>query len=113
MLATAPAVSRVSPTYPDADYWRFTPAGMAELFATFWEGDFTVHAFGNLRTCIGFLLGEVVEERADAVFDPSDPRFPLTVAVEARKLSGQPGEVRHLAAGEGAVPQADAGHRAG
>jgi hypothetical protein len=26
LLATAPSVSRLSPTYPDADYWRFTPA---------------------------------------------------------------------------------------
>jgi SAM-dependent methyltransferase len=85
VLATAPSVSRVSPSYPDADYWRFTPAGMAELFATHWEGDFTVHALGNLRTCIGFLLGEVVEELADTVLDSHDPRFPLTVAVEAHK----------------------------
>lgn len=85
VLATAPSLSRVSPSYPDADYWRFTPAGMAELFATHWEGDFTVHALGNLRTCIGFLLGEVVEELADADFDRHDPRFPLTVAVEAHK----------------------------
>ena len=25
LLATAPSVSRVSPTYPDSDFWRFTP----------------------------------------------------------------------------------------
>ena len=85
LLATAPSVSRVSPTYPDADYWRFTPAGIAELFARHWAGDFTAHAMGNLRSCIGFLLGEVVEEFADSVLDDHDPRFPLTVAVEARK----------------------------
>lgn len=85
LLATAPSVSRVSPTYPDADYWRFTPAGIAELFARHWRGDFTMHAMGNLRSCIGFLLGEVVEELADPVLDHHDPRFPLTVAVEARK----------------------------
>lgn len=85
LLATAPSVSRVSPTYPDADYWHFTPAGLAELFARHWGDDFTVHAYGNLRSCIGFLLGEVVEELADAVLDHHDPRFPLTVAVEACK----------------------------
>jgi SAM-dependent methyltransferase len=85
LLVTAPSVSRVSPTYPDADYWRFTAAGIAELFARHWEGDVTVHAMGNLRSCIGFLLGEVVEEVADTVLDHHDPRFPLTVAVEARK----------------------------
>lgn len=85
LLATAPSVSRVSPTYPDADYWRFTPAGIAELFARHWGDDVTVHAYGNLRSCLGFLLGEVVEELADAVLDHQDPRFPLTVAVEACK----------------------------
>jgi SAM-dependent methyltransferase len=85
LLATAPSVSRVSPTYPDADYWRFTPAGIAELFARHWEGDFTTSALGNLRSCIGFLLGEIVEDLADTVLDRHDPRFPLTVAVEAHK----------------------------
>jgi SAM-dependent methyltransferase len=85
LLVTVPSVSRVSPTYPDADYWRFTPAGIAELFARHWRSDFTVHAKGNLRSCIGFLLGEVVEELADTVLDTNDSRFPLTVAVEAHK----------------------------
>jgi SAM-dependent methyltransferase len=85
LLATAPSVTRVSPTYPDADFWRFTPAGISELFVRHWEGDFTVHALGNLRSCVGFLLGQVVEELADAVLDHHDARFPLTVAVEAHK----------------------------
>jgi hypothetical protein len=75
----------VSPTYPDADYWRFTPAGIAELFAQHWIGDFTVHARGNLRSCVGFLLGEVVEDLSDASLDEHDPRFVLTVAVDAHK----------------------------
>ncbi|HEX6239215.1 MAG TPA: hypothetical protein VFZ68_18595 [Acidimicrobiales bacterium] len=85
LLVTAPAVSRVSPTYPDADYWRFTPAGLAELFSRHWDGHFTVHARGNLRSCLGFLLGEVVEDVPSVVLDLDDPRFPLNVAVEAHK----------------------------
>ncbi len=85
LLATAPSVSRVSPTYPDGDFWRFTPAGIAELFGRYWPGDFTVDAFGNLRTCMAFLIGEVVEDLPDLVLDHDDPRFPLTVAVEATK----------------------------
>jgi SAM-dependent methyltransferase len=85
LLATAPAVSRVSPTYPDGDYWRFTPAGMAELFSRHWDGDFTVHAKGNLRSCVGFLLGEVVEDVPNTLLDRNDPRFPLNVAVEAHR----------------------------
>jgi SAM-dependent methyltransferase len=85
LLATAPAVSRQSPTYPDSDFWRFTKAGIAELFARHWPSTFTAESFGNLRTCVAFLMGEVVEDLADAVLDQRDPRFPLTVAVEATK----------------------------
>jgi SAM-dependent methyltransferase len=87
LLATAPSVSRVSPTYPQDDFWRFTPAGIAELFSRHWPGDFTVNGFGNLRTCTAFLLGEVVEELSEVVLSNHDPRFPLTVAVEATKTS--------------------------
>ena len=89
LLATAPSVSRVSPTYPDGDFWRFTPAGIAELFGRHWPSDFTVDAFGNLRTCLAFLMGEVVEDLVDIDIDldDHDPRFPLTVAVEASKNS--------------------------
>jgi hypothetical protein len=87
LLATAPSVSRVSPTYPHGDFWRFTPAGMAELFTRCWPSDFTVHAFGSLRTCVAFLMGEVQEELPDNVLDYQDSRFPLTVAVEAHKTS--------------------------
>lgn len=87
LLATAPSVSRVSPTYPDGDFWRFTPAGIAELFGRHWPSDFTVDAFGNLRTCLAFLMGEVVEDLVDIDLDDHDRRFPLTVAVEASKNS--------------------------
>jgi hypothetical protein len=34
---------------------------------------------------MAFLIGEVVEEFPDLVLDHHDPRFPLTVAVEATK----------------------------
>jgi hypothetical protein len=85
LLATVPSLSRVSPTYPNADYWRFTPAGLAELLVSRWSGSFSIHAFGNLRICMGFLMGQVVEEVPETVLDHSDPRFPLTVAAAASK----------------------------
>jgi SAM-dependent methyltransferase len=85
LLATAPSLSRVSPTYPNADFWRFTPAGMGELFASRWPDAYSIQAFGNLRTCIGFLIGQVVAEIPKAVLDYRDPRFPLTVAVTGGK----------------------------
>ena len=88
LLATAPSVSRLSPTYPDGDYWRFTPAGLAELMARHWPADFTVSAYGNLRTCVALLRGEVTEDLPDSVFEHHDPRYPLTVAVAATKNAG-------------------------
>jgi hypothetical protein len=86
LLATAPSLSRVSPTYPQGDFWRFTPAGIRELFARCWHGPFSVYAFGSLRTCVAFLLGEAQEDLPKAVLDDHDPRFPLTVAVAAHKM---------------------------
>jgi Methyltransferase domain len=53
LLATAPSLSRVSPTYPQGDFWRFTPAGIGELFTRRWRGALSVHAFGSLRTLRG------------------------------------------------------------
>jgi SAM-dependent methyltransferase len=85
LLATAPSLSRMSPSYPDADFWRFTPAGIRELFVSRWPDTFSIHAFGNLRACIGFLIGQVVAEVPEIVLDHRDPRFPLTVAVKGRK----------------------------
>jgi SAM-dependent methyltransferase len=90
LLATAPSLSRLSPTYPNADFWRFTPAGLAELFGSHWPGTVSIRAYGNLRSCIGFLIGDVVEEVPEAVLDRSDPRYPLTVAVAAAKPDGHP-----------------------
>lgn len=80
-----PSLSRVSPSHPDADFWRFTPAGIGELFASRWPDTFSIHAFGNLRACIGFLIGQVITEIPEAVLDHRDPRFPLTVAVTGHK----------------------------
>jgi SAM-dependent methyltransferase len=85
LVVTAPSVSRVSPTFPDGDFWRFTPAGIAELLGRHWPSHFMVEGFGNLRTCVAFLMGEVVEDLPAIVLDQHDPRFPLTVAVEAKK----------------------------
>ena len=83
LLLTAPALSRISPTYPNADFWRFTPNGIRQLFEKHWTGPFTVSSFGNLRICIGFLIARTVEETPQDAFIVNDPRFPLTVAVHA------------------------------
>lgn len=85
LLVTVPALKRLSPTRPDSDYWRFTPAGLELVLKQAWHGPFTVESFGNLRVCLGFLCGQVVEDLDDDDFARNDPRFPLTVAAHARQ----------------------------
>jgi hypothetical protein len=84
-LITVPALKRLSPSHPETDYWRFTPAGLEALMTRRWHGPFSVRAYGNLRACIAFLLGHVVEECDENDMDMPDSRFPLTVAADARK----------------------------
>jgi hypothetical protein len=58
---------------------------LAELFSRHWDGDFTLHARGNLRACIGFLLGKAVDDFPSGVLHLDDSPFPLHVPVEAHK----------------------------
>lgn len=85
LLVTVPALKRLSPSQPEKDYWRFTPAGLEALITKSWPGPFSVCAYGNLRASIAFLIANVAEECDDDDLDVSDPRFPLTVAAHARK----------------------------
>ncbi len=90
LLLTAPALSRLSPTFPTSDFWRFMPAGIDRLFRRHWSGPFSVQSFGNLRVCLGFLLAEVVEDLPEQTLALNDHRYPLTVAVHAQP--GNPGD---------------------
>ncbi len=85
LLLTTPVLKRMSPDHPDVDYWRFTPTGIELLFGRHWHGDFSVRAFGTLRTCAAFLVAAVAEDLDDSAFATQDERFPLTVAVHARR----------------------------
>jgi SAM-dependent methyltransferase len=85
LLITVPALKRLSPSHPETDYWRFTPAGLEALMTRHWPAPFSIRAYGNLFACIAFLLAHVVEECDDNDLDVPDPRFPLTVAAHARK----------------------------
>ena len=85
LLITVPALKRLNPAHPEADYWRFTPAGLQALLAKHWPGRFSVRAYGNLRACVAFLAARVVEECDEDDLELSDPRFPLTVVAHAGK----------------------------
>ena len=84
LLVTVPAVARISPSGGATDRWRFTPAGLRQLF-TGWTGEVTVTGYGNLRACLAALLGEAAEELGPGQLDHHDPNFPLIACAAARR----------------------------
>ena len=80
LLLTVPCLSRISVGLPASDYWRYTPAGLEALLGQHWRGPVTVQGFGNLRACVGLLLGEAAEELPAATLAVVDPAFPLVPA---------------------------------
>lgn len=87
VLATMPAVSRT--TTPDdrlPDYWRFTPTSCLRLFGdVFGEANVQVWSYGNVLSCVAFLVGLADQELKRAELDVVDERFPLILAVRATK----------------------------
>jgi SAM-dependent methyltransferase len=86
LLATLPAVSRISQGAAANDYWRFTPASAAALFGeVFGPERISVHSYGNVLTAIAFLAGMAREELSPRELDVRDEHFPVVVAVRAVK----------------------------
>jgi len=82
LLLTVPCLSRITPVGGDTDRWRYTPAGLRHLLAS-WPGQVTVTGYGNLRTCLAALLGEAAEDLTSAELDHDDPVFPLVACAAA------------------------------
>lgn len=84
LLVTVPCLGRISPSSRSQDRWRFTPAGLWELFSA-WDGPVTVTGHGNLRVCLAALLGEAAEDLTPAELDHHDPDFPLVACAIAHR----------------------------
>jgi hypothetical protein len=85
VLATLPAVSRVSPA-PLADCWRFTAFAAERLFAArFGTENVSAVGRGNILTAVAFMHGLAAEELATSELEVDDPDFPVLVCVRARK----------------------------
>lgn len=85
VLATLPAVSRVSPATL-TDFWRFTPLAAQRLFAErFGAEHVSAVGRGNILTQVAFLHGLAAEELERSELETDDPLFPLLVCVRARK----------------------------
>jgi SAM-dependent methyltransferase len=86
LLVTVPCLGRISSSSRSQDRWRFTPAGLWELFSA-WDGPVTVTGHGNLRVCLAALLGEAAEDLTPAELDHHDPDFPLVACAIAHRKS--------------------------
>jgi SAM-dependent methyltransferase len=85
LLATVPAVSRIAED-GYTDYWRFTPASCARLFAdTFGAEHITITVYGNVLSAVAFLEGMACEEFSKRDLDVFDKRFPVILAIRAVK----------------------------
>lgn len=87
LLASLPCVSRIDyEADVEGDFWRFTPASSKRLFERiFGVGNVEVSSFGNVLTCIAFLLGVAAEELNPNELEYADCYFPLVVCLRARK----------------------------
>ena len=87
MLATLPAVSRISGRIgPDHEYWRFTRGSARELcMEAFGRNQVEVWSDGNVLTAVAFLSGFAFEELTSEELEVNDPYFPLVISVRAVK----------------------------
>src|SRR5262249_3927870 len=85
LLVTVPSVCRIDPD-SIGDYWRYTAASCACLFAeSFGLENTAVISYGNVLTCIAFLAGMACEELSQQELVKTDDAFPLIIGVRARK----------------------------
>jgi hypothetical protein len=79
-----PVVSRII-TVPGKldDYWRFTQASCARLFARFAEVE--VVSYGNVLASTAFLRGIAHEELRTRDLDLVDPDYATLIGIASRK----------------------------
>jgi SAM-dependent methyltransferase len=88
LLATIPAVSRIDRHLKETDYWRFTTASCASLFAqVFGREQVTIRSYGNVLTAIAFLTGMAHQELSHRELEAHDEHFPVIIAARAVKSS--------------------------
>ena len=68
-------VSMIDPWFASIDKWRFTPAGMRALLASFANVD--VSGFGNLYTMCAYLTGMASGEIPTAKLEYHDSSYPI------------------------------------
>lgn len=88
LLATVAGISQISRYDMDrwGDYWRFTTASLAKLFAEFPWDDLQIESHGNVLAATSFLQGVAIEDLPNPkLLDEQDPDYQVILTVVARK----------------------------
>jgi hypothetical protein len=86
ILITVPCAARIDHESPEADYWRFTPAGLRRLIERHCDGAvIEVEAGGNLTTALAALLGLAIEDLREEDLAADDPVFPIIASAAITK----------------------------
>jgi SAM-dependent methyltransferase len=86
LLVTVPAISPIDDDENLTDYWRFTGASCAQLFAEiFGDTSIRVRPHGNPLSAIAFLAGMAHEELTSDELEALDSRFGILISVCAVK----------------------------
>lgn len=88
ILATVAGISQISRYDMDrwGDYWRFTTASLAKLFADFPWDDLQIESHGNALVATSFLQGIAIEDLPNPeLLDQQDPDYQVILTVVARK----------------------------
>jgi len=89
LLCTVPGITMVHGGEWGATwYWSFTDRSVSKLFGEeFGETNIEVEIHGNVLAATEFLCGRVTEEMRKAELDVADRRFPVILALRARKAT--------------------------
>lgn len=89
LLLTVPGITPIDRReWTDSWYWSLTAAAVRRLFEPlFGAENMAVEAYGNVYAATCFLQGLAAEEVDRAKLDPTDPAFPVVVALRARKAA--------------------------
>lgn len=88
LLLTVAGISQISRYDMDrwGDYWRFTTASLAKLFADFPWDDLQIESHGNVLAATTFLQGVAIEDLPNTkLLDEQDPDYQVILTVVARK----------------------------
>jgi hypothetical protein len=85
LLISVPSASGIDPFLEEADYYRWTPAGLRHLLQPLPGARVSVEGRGNLLVLVAYLYGLAAEELREAERQFVDNRYPLLAFATIQK----------------------------